>query len=294
LVVAAVIGGAGRMGSWLATFLSKNGYQVIVTDRNTPAARRLARAHDFRYVNDHATAIRISQLVIMATPTHVTKKILENLPENISNTKAFVEISSVKAPLRSALKRTREQGISVLSIHPMFGPGAKGVEGRTVLVMPIARRSPIAGSFLRTLRRNGARLVTCSLDEHDRLISMILTLPHFLNVAFVNVLKSSGISSNLLSRIAGSTFKLQLLIAEEVHQESLDNELSVLIDNPYSATVLKKSTQASATLTGIIARGNRTMIMRTLHAGRGYLRRDRSFADAYRRFNEAVLVASLY
>ena len=281
------------MGSWLANFLSKNGYQVIVTDRNIPAARKLARAHDFRFVNDPATAIRMSQLVVMATPTHVTKKILQSLDGNISNNKLFIEISSVKAPLRSVLKKMNERGISVLSIHPLFGPGAKDVEGRTVLVMPIARRSRVADSFLRALRRNGAKLVKCSVDEHDKLISIILTLPHFLNVAFVNALKSLGVGSNLLSRVAGSTFRLQLLIAEEVHQESLDNEVSVLMDSPYSVTALKKSARAGTALTDMIARGNRDMVIRTLRTGHRYLRRDRSFASAYRRFNEAVLAASL-
>lgn len=280
------------MGSWLANFLSENGYKVIVSDRNRSAARRLARVRDFSYVDDPTTAIRMAQLVIMATPTYVTHGILQRLERNVSKDKLFIEISSVKQPLRSVLRELERRRISVLSIHPLFGPGAESVRDRTILVMPLTQRTHLADSFLRILRRKGAKLVKCDFNEHDKLISAVLTLPHFLNATFVNALKSLSVDLNVLSEIAGPTFKLQLLIAEKVHQESLDNETSVLMDSPYSVTALKKFAQAGNGIVNIVARGKRSMMIRTLRAGCSYLQRDKLFPNAQSRFNEAVSAAS--
>lgn len=125
MAVAAVIGGVGRMGSWLADFLSKNGYRVIVNDQNRPAAKRLARMRNLRYVSDQTTAIQMAQLVVLATPTHITRRILQRLAKGTSKDKLFIEISSIKQPLRSILSDAKRRGISVLSIHPLFGPGGK-------------------------------------------------------------------------------------------------------------------------------------------------------------------------
>jgi len=293
LAVAAVIGGAGRMGSWLVDFLSKNGYQVIVTDKNRPAAKRLARVHDFRYISDQTTAIQMAQLVVLATPTHITQRILQSLERDTSKDKLFIEISSIKEPLRPVLRDMKRRGLSVLSIHPLFGPGAETVRGRTILVMPLARRMLWADSFLRKLRRNGAKLVRCDINEHDKLMSLVLTLPHFLAIAFVNALKSLDADVNRLSKIAGPTFRLQLLLAEEVHHEGLDNEVSVLMDSPYSVATLKKAAQACNRMITMIARGNRRRMHRTLRAGRNYLQRDKLFSNAYSRFSEAVSAATL-
>lgn len=102
------------------------------------------------------------------------------------------------------------------------------------------------------LRRRGAKVVRCDLNEHDRLMSVVLTLPHFLNVVLANTLRSIGTDPNLLSKIAGPTFRLQLLIAEAVHHESLDSELSILMDDAYSDVALKKYAKQSTIMLNAI------------------------------------------
>jgi chorismate mutase/prephenate dehydrogenase len=293
MVVAAVIGAAGRMGSWFADFLSKSGYRLILTDRNKSAARRLARKHNFRFVEDQATVIESAQIVVLATPTHTTRRILERLDKETSRGKLFVEISSVKRPLSMTLRKAERRGISVLSIHPMFGPSAEGISGKTILSIPTARRTRPADAFLTMLRRRGAKVVRCDLNEHDRLMSVVLTLPHFLNVVLANTLRSIGTDPNLLSKIAGPTFRLQLLIAEAVHHESLDSELSILMDDAYSDVALKKYAKQSTIMLNTIVRAKRDIMMRQLREGCKFLQKSRSFASSYRRFSEAVAVSDL-
>ena len=111
------------MGAWFAAFLKENGYRVVISDNNTRAARAIARKRGFELAKDQETAITSSQVVVIATPTQTTKKILEQIQHVLSHETLLVEISSVKEPLRRILQGLRKRGVPLLSIHPMFGPG---------------------------------------------------------------------------------------------------------------------------------------------------------------------------
>lgn len=293
MVVASVIGGAGRMGAWFATFLKKNGYQVLVCDRNKSAARNLARKRGFRLVEDLTLAVRSAQLVILATPTQVTQKILQHIEPHLSSRKLLVEISSVKEPLRRILQDMRRRGVAILSIHPMFGPGIKTLAGTTILTVSVPARNILAQEFLSLLRKRGAKLIRSDFDEHDKLVSMILTLPHFMNIAMVNTLRTLDADPNQLREIAGTSFKLQLLIAETIYQEAIGNEASILMDSKCSLKMLRRFAQESAASLNIIKKNKRSILLRSLHGGRYFVQKDRFFDSAYDRFNAAVEASSV-
>lgn len=272
----------------MAKFLKVNGYDVIINDCNRTAARRLARILHVRNVDDQTSAIRDAQLVVLATPTSVTRALLGSLHVDTCRDRLFIEISSVKQSLRSALRDVEKRGIFVFSIHPMFGPGTTDPNGRTILVIPQTRKMALADNFLTALRRRGARIVKCSFEEHDKLIAAVLTLPHFLTVAFVEALRSLDVNLDLLSKVAGPTFRLQLLLAEELHQESAENEASVLMDNNESVALLREYSRISKRMLNTIARGKRTAVRGKLLEGRRFLSSEKQFSTAYTRFNQAV------
>lgn len=276
------------MGSWFAHFLSKSGYQIIVMDKNKSAARRLARRHRLQYTEDEATAIKSAQLVVLATPTHVTRSILDSLDKKTPHSKLFVEMSSVKRPLKTTLRKAERLGIQVLSIHPMFGPGTKSVNAKPILTIMPTRRTKWTTAFLSMLHRKGARIIRCNLEEHDKLASIVLTLPHFLNIALANTLRSVGANPKRLSEIAGPTFKLQFLISEAVHHESLENEVSILMDGAYSDAALKEYIRQSTNTLNAITHFRRGVMMQRLREGRVFLQRSGTFESSYRRFNDAV------
>lgn len=280
------------MGAWFATFLKRNDHQVIVSDRNRSAARNLARKNGFRFVEDYAQAVPLADLVILATPTKVTEGVLEQIEPHISAGSLIVEISSVKDPLKRTLQTMRRRGVAILSIHPMFGPGVKNLAGKTVLAVALPRANRNAKKFLSIFRKRGVRLIQCTLDEHDRLASILLALPHFINIAMVNALRSLGVDPNRLRETAGTTFRLQLLTAQAICQEDFGNEVSILMDNRYSLNTLTKFAEQSAATLNLIRKRSRSSMLRLLGNSRGFLERDKLFASAYTRFNAAVEASS--
>src|SRR5208283_1499079 len=106
------------MGAWFASFLKKNGYEVNVYDRDERAANSLSRKEKLRFVGDLNRAAAEAQLIIFATPTRVTKRLLEQIQVNPRSNASIVEISSVKTPIKSTIVKLRKKGIPILSIHP--------------------------------------------------------------------------------------------------------------------------------------------------------------------------------
>jgi prephenate dehydrogenase len=276
------------MGTWFATFLKENGYQVIIHDKNKRAATKLVRRKGFRLAGDQQTAIAASQLVVLATPSQTTKRILEQISHALSSQALLVEISSVKEPLKAVLHKLRKRNIPILSIHPMFGPGARTIRDRTVFITSLPPRNIQADRLLSTFRKNGARLVQCSLQEHDKLVSALLTLPHFMNMIMVSTLKSTLADPNQLRELSGTTFKLQLLIAEAIHMEDPENEASILTGSHQSLKLLQKYVQESSAALRAMREGKRDEIIKNLRSGRRFLKTDKMFAHAYEAFNAAV------
>ncbi len=294
MAVATVIGGAGRMGAWFASFLKKNGYRIIICDKNKRTANSLARKKGFFFLEDPKLAVQPAQLVILATPTHVSKNLLLELEPHLPSRTLLVEISSIKEPIRRTLQRMKKQGAAVLSIHPMFGPGTKNVAGKIVITALVPRHNRTAKNFLSLFRRKGARIIQSDLAQHDRFAAITLALPHFMNIAMAQTLRSHGIGPSKLWAVAGTTFRLQLIIAEAIYQESFGNEASILMDSEHSLKVLKSFLKQSNRTLSMLSKGTRTGLIRELKKGRRYLRRDEMFRAAYGRFNAVVEASSLH
>jgi prephenate dehydrogenase len=290
---AIVIGGAGRMGAWFAKFLKKNGYGVSIYDKDRRAANVLALRTGLKSTNDPIHTIQAARVVVFATPTSVTRELLEKFTPLFSRNTLIVEISSVKEPVRSIIHTLKRKHIPVLSIHPMFGPGIRSLAGFTVLTLLVPTRNLTAKKFLTQLRKEGARILASNLLQHDKIASLTLTLPHFLNIALVNTLKSYEIGANELRRFAGTSFSLQMLMAESIYNENFETEASILMDSKNSLKALAAYLKQSTKILRTIMSGDEASLLVELKSGRSFLKRDEMFANAYWRFTAAVEAANL-
>jgi len=272
------------MGYWFAKFLKSNGYSIIISDQNRQAGRICSRRLSIEFESDYLLAAKRSDIVLLATPTNVSNRILRQLGRELKKGALVIEISSMKEPVRRAISALRENGISVLSIHPMFGPGTKTLEGRAVLVVSRTRHSE-AKQLLLALQRLGARIVPCPIDKHDILASIVIALPHLMSISLIETLRSLRISLNEVNMASGTTFRLQSLIAETIYQEDYANEISILADS--KSSVLQTYSRRVRMMLKLI-RINPERISGILGAGRRFVEDDRHFLDSYERFNAAV------
>jgi chorismate mutase/prephenate dehydrogenase len=208
-----VIGGHGRMGSWLARFFESQGHRISVTDPKpgpfSEHERPLAEA-----VND-------CDVIVVAANLSATRNILLDLLALLprANSPLLFDIASLKAGLVQPLRQACQDGHRATSLHPMFAPGAALLHGRAVLVCDAGNRQ--ATDEAKSLFADTALgLYEVPLEEHDKLMTVVLGLSHLTNLIFGRAVSKAGFPFELLGRIASTTFAKQIKTAAEVAEEN--------------------------------------------------------------------------
>ncbi len=239
---ALVIGGAGRLGGWLADFLDNQGYEILLAD---PVLE--ARPEHGLY-SDWAAAPLDVELILIACPIARSAAIITALAER-QVPGLVLEVASVKTGLIEPLRQAASNGLNICAVHPMFGPDTRLLAGRNVLLMDVGHRPAVeqaSALFADTM----AEVHEIAIDQHDRLMALVLGLSHALNIAFFTALAQSGISADELKAAASTTFGRQLAIARDVAAENpaLYFEIQSLnAHGPWSRELLARAVKALAT-----------------------------------------------
>lgn len=132
-----------------------------------------------------------ADLVILATP--ISKMV--SIAEKIKSEAVIIDVASVKGKLVRELEKVL--GTNYVGTHPMAGSERRGVsaakagifEGSTCIITPTENTKPGAlGKVKEFWKRLGAKVITLSIDEHDRLVAFTSHLPHLLAAGLVNTM----------------------------------------------------------------------------------------------------------
>ncbi len=208
-----VVGGHGRMGTWLTRFFESQGHQVSVTDPTPGPFEAQNRSL--------AEAIPQSDVIVLATHLSATGPALAECLNHIpaGHSPLIFDIASLKAELVAPLRKAVADGHRAASLHPMFAPGAALLHGRAVLVCDAGNRE--ATDQAKSMFADTALgLYEVPLEEHDKLMTVVLGLSHLTNLIFGRAVLKAGFSFELLGRIASTTFAKQIKTAAEVAEEN--------------------------------------------------------------------------
>ena len=206
-----VIGGKGGMGRWIARFLRGQGHRVTIHDPD-PAET------DFPEVAELADTAVAADLIIVAVPMSACGDVIEELAR-LGADAVVAEMCSLKGHLQDRIDRLRNNGLRLVSFHPLFGPDLRMLSGRTIVFCDEGRPEDldfVSGLFAET----SARLVSMSSTEHDRRMGLVLGLTHLANLVFARALAHSSLSASELAEVAGVTFTRQLGTTSEVATEN--------------------------------------------------------------------------
>jgi len=259
---ALLIGGAGKMGRWFASFLASQGFRVIVADPSGPV-------DGLEHLSDWRSSALDQDIIVVATPIKLADVILADLAARKPRGVVF-DIGSLKTPLRQGLEALQAAGCKVTSIHPMFGPDTELLSGRHVLFIDLGSQEALTEArniFASTM----AQQVTMSLDEHDRLIAYVLGLSHAVNIAFFTALAESGETAPRLSAMSSTTYDAQADIAENVSRESPDLYFEIQSLNDYGRQSLQALRDAVERIWNAVEHNDLADFTAMMQQGREYL-----------------------
>ena len=258
-----LIGGAGKMGRWLARFLASQGFAVEIAD---PAGAY----GGFPHVSDWRDSSLDQDFIGVAAPLRQSSAILEQLAERRPSGIVF-DIGSLKTPLRSGLHALVAAGTRVTSIHPMFGPDTELLSGLHVIFVDVG--VPEATSRVEELFDSTMAIqVEMDLDSHDRMIAYILGLSHALNIAFFTTLAESGEEAPGLAKLSSTTFGAQLDVARTVASENPSLYFEIQSLNEYGDQALATLQSAIERLRTAVESGDEAGFTDLMKRGEAYLR----------------------
>ncbi|MFH1424321.1 MAG: prephenate dehydrogenase/arogenate dehydrogenase family protein [archaeon] len=115
--------------------------------------------------------------VIISVPIGATAQVIRETAPKMKKGSLLIEICSLKSHLRDALEFAKWFDIEILSLHPMFGPGAE-LDGQNMIFIPV-KGGTKTEKAKRFLGEAGFNLTESTIEEHDRKTAVTQALLHF-------------------------------------------------------------------------------------------------------------------
>ena len=272
----AIIGAGGQMGKWLADYFVKRGFNVSGFDTENPIPKNIKKSESL------ISAILNIEYVLLSTPPKKTPEIIRLIAKEMKRESYLIDISSQKSKTAALGKIPAK--VCPICIHPMFGPGAKGVKDQNIISIPIKD-----GKKELTVARNlfpDANFVTIDSAEHDKKIAIILGLTHLINIAFANILAKDE-KILLTEKMAGTTFKAQKIIAESILTESPDL-IESIISNPEIRRVAEEFWKDVGRLLSSAQEGNGHEIVKYINSNKEKLSENVDLDKSYKKLTKMV------
>jgi len=279
-----IIGGAGRMGRWLAHYFSSRGHEVTVSDLNLDKAKALAEATGVKLAKNNVEAVKDADLVVVSTPIQVVPHVINEMASHIRKGAVVAEISSLKSNVVKTMAKIAELGVRPLSIHPLFGPGAQKLAGKKIAVIPIVD----SGAEVKLAKElfPEAEIIAAGAEEHDRAMGLALSLTYFANMVFASIVGEEDIRT--LKGLGGTTFTLQLILAESIVTEEPALHAAIQMENEYTSQYLEKFLSRANTIKGWITQKEKEKFTALYRHIQDLLSKDVDFANAYGRMYEVL------
>ncbi len=279
----AILGGTGKMGHWLAKFLRDKGFSVAIHSRSPEKAATAAKELEVDYI-ESLDSLRDFDMVIVSTSLSSTAETIREAAEKMRPNAILFDVASVKQGIVEALEDARKRGIRVVSVHPMFGPGADTLRGKHVVVIPVGDDVELVEEVLK-LFEGAETHVLSSGEAHDMMVALTLSLPHFVNIVFGKTLKDADIRE--ATKFAGTTFTLQLMVAESVYREDPDLYYEIQSMNKAFTKVLDAFLQSAEETALAVKKKDREAFVKNFKEVRAALAKDSNYTNAYSRFYKA-------
>ena len=278
----AVVGAAGKMGSWFTSYFARRGLDVSAYDINQ---KMLKTRPDVKVQKSLLHCIENADLVLVSVPVQKTPQAIKECTKNMKDGAIIAEISSVKDKTFAALKNT-PINLRPLCIHPMFGPGASKKVGIRVLLVPV-RNEKIELKIANEIFENANVMVLPTAKQHDKSIAIVLGLTYFANIVFAKVM-SSGNNISMLKQVSGTTFGLQSLIAESILTEEPELVIALIRENTYAKRYISDYLKAAGALARLVIANDSKDLKAELQKVKLRMQKGQDLQQSYKRMYEMI------
>ncbi|HER54374.1 MAG TPA: prephenate dehydrogenase/arogenate dehydrogenase family protein [Candidatus Bathyarchaeota archaeon] len=210
--------GAGKMGRWFVNLFKNEGFSVVVSSRTQSKADALKAEFGVDVANSNVEAVVDADWILVCVSLTSLDTVLQEIGPLIKEGQVVMDISSIKEIPVNLLQKYVKHGVT-LGTHPVFGPGAKSLQGQNYVLTPVTENEKLfSNEFKEWLQKRGSEVSVLTPRAHDELMSLVLGFPHFVGLVAGDALVEN---SNFVGakKVGGATYKLLLTLAESVSSE---------------------------------------------------------------------------
>ena len=258
-----VVGGAGKMGNWLAHYFLSIGKKVSIVDPNA----NTSNLHVVEKLDALPPSLNSYDIIVVATPLHTIRGVLQAVIEKQPRGLVF-DVASLKTPVADLIQAASKDGLNIGSIHPMFGPNTISLTDHTLL---ICKTHPITDNQILDLFKDTAvQIQFPSFDQHDELMSISLGLSHFVNLLIGSTLLHGSHTFEEILPFASTTFLKQMQTTSEVFSEDAMLYYSIQYLNPFRDTLQTTFKESLDSIIGLISQSDPAPFIQFMNAGHDY------------------------
>ena len=268
------------MGRWFASFLLKDGYEVIITGRNERKLLEAKRQLSVE-VATNVEAAKKAKVIVISVPIDNFEAVVKQICPYTHPKQVIIDITSIKAPPVKIMHKYIKTGL-VLGAHPMFGPGARDISNQSFILTPTnEKETALAQKVREYLETKQAKVTLMTPDEHDEMMGVILGLCHFIAIVSGDTLLSFD-KLKQMRAIGGSTFKLLLTLVESVISEDPEFYTSLQMNLPNVTEIEKLFQGRVKTWADLVKNKDREKLTQRMNALKNRLNQvNPDFSKAY-------------
>ena len=263
------------MGQWFAKYFAIHDSQVGIFSRRakSDSLEKQLIARKFSDIND---CIENSDVIMVSVPIGRTAEVVSEVSKSCNKDKIIIEIASLKESIFPSLRQVcDERGIMVLSIHPLFGPGANPMQQQRYAMIPVVSEADEMQVFEEIFPDGMPTVITA--EKHDLAMGYVLSLTHFVSIAFLlSIPEKEG-----LMKLSGTTFKLQLGLAQAILHDEPELLAMLETDNNHFIDILETFTEKSNMIQSLVKRKDRVLLTKIITSLKEELKDDESFESSY-------------
>ncbi|MFA5105172.1 MAG: prephenate dehydrogenase/arogenate dehydrogenase family protein [Candidatus Margulisiibacteriota bacterium] len=237
-----VIGGAGRMGSFLLSVFQKAGYRNLCLSDVSGEAGKVADSLGVQIVeNNTALAEQCDMTIVSVLPMDSTPKVIDEVGPSIKENALLMHQTSIQSPGAEAMKNFPR--CSHMGIHIMSQPGANlSLKNTNVVLIPEKEDDVWTDRIKQIFFKTKAKLYLADAASHDKLLALIHGQGH-LSVLLAGYVMATacgqfGITMDQLSQIQTQGFLLGMLnLGRMVSSNNPQIYSDIQSHNPYTAQV---------------------------------------------------------
>jgi prephenate dehydrogenase len=230
-----IIGGKGIMGSFFRKIFEKNNVKTFIWSRSSKLSLR-----DFCSLPD---------IIMISVPIDKTIDIIKKVASFINNNQCICDITSIK---KSVLDEMKKSNKPYFGMHPMFAPPISGLMNGQNIIFCSGNALDQEIFFKNIFKKEKAVLLQMTGIEHDKIMSIVQGLSHFLDICFIQTLHRANIDLDKIFASRSPAYALKMMLAGRTLAQDSNLYGNIQIKNAENLLTLKNFFEESEKLFDII------------------------------------------